>query len=95
MPFFSIDFSKLNMKAEQAQSPYTRSVYLPFIVDETGRVGIDYSVELMKLIERKGLQGKLDDKRDLRELLVAESYYVPVRSFPYHWQNGEPMLSNR
>lgn len=88
--FYRIDFAKMNKKPEQANSMYTRQVMLPFMLDEAGRVTIDYSEELMRLIDKKSLQNSLDPNQDLRELLVKESYYVPARTGPYHWLNGRP-----
>lgn len=87
--FYRVDFAKMNKKPVQASSMYTRQVMLPFLLDDTGRVSIDYSEEMMRLIDKKSLQGGLDAKQDLRELLVKESYYVPARTGPYRWMNGQ------
>ncbi|MDF2963243.1 MAG: hypothetical protein K0S39_4978 [Paenibacillus sp.] len=88
--FTRIDFGKMNKKPVQVQSMFTRQVSLPFIMDDSGQVAIDYSEELMRLIDKKSMQSSLDAKQDLRELLVKESFYVPARSFAYRWQNGQP-----
>jgi hypothetical protein len=88
--FNRVDFAAMNKKPVQAQSMYTRQVSLPFIMDESGQVSIDYSEELMRLIDKKALQTSLDAKQDLRELLVKESFYVPARTVAYQWSNGRP-----
>jgi hypothetical protein len=88
--FYRIDFAKMNKKPMQVQSMYTRQVSLPFVMHESGQVTIDYAEELMRLIDKKSLGGSLDAKQDLRELLVKESFYVPSRSYPYRWINGQP-----
>ncbi|MFE5317164.1 hypothetical protein ACFQ88_00510 [Paenibacillus sp. NPDC056579] len=88
--FYRIDFAKMNKKPVQAASMYTRQVMLPLLLDDTGRVSIDYAEEMMRLIDKKSLQKSLDSKQDLRELLVKESFYVPARTGPYHWLNGQP-----
>jgi hypothetical protein len=88
--FYRIDFGKLNKKPLQIQSMYTRQVILPLIMNEAGLVSIDYAEEIMRLIDKKSLQGSLDPKQELRELLVKESYYVPARSYPYRWLNAQP-----
>lgn len=88
--FTRIDFARMNKKPVQAGSVYTRQIMLPFLLDDRGRVSIDYSEEMMRLIDKKSLQGSLDAKQDLRELLVKESYYVPARTGPYRWLNGRP-----
>ncbi|TDF99822.1 hypothetical protein E1757_05610 [Paenibacillus piri] len=89
--FTRIDYAAMNKKPVQVQSVYTRQVNLPFVMSESGQIGIDYSEELMRLIDKKSLKSNLDAKQDLRELLVKESFYVPARSFAYSWQNGQPM----
>ncbi|WP_282935638.1 hypothetical protein [Paenibacillus sp. RC67] len=89
--FYRVDFAKMNKKLEQASSMYTRQVMLPFMLDDAGRVTIDYSEELMRLIDKKSLQRSLNGNQDLRELLVKESYYVPARTGPYHWMNNRPI----
>jgi len=89
--FSQIDFALMNKKPIQAQSVFTRQVSLPFMMNESGQVAIDYSEELMRLIDKKSLQSSLDAKQDLRELLVKESFYVPARSVTYRWENGSPL----
>lgn len=89
--FYRIDFDKMNKKPMQASSMYTRQVMLPFMIDDAGRVSIDYSEEMMRLIDKKSLQSSLNVNQDLRELLVKESYYVPARTGPYRWMEGRPM----
>jgi hypothetical protein len=88
--FYRIDFAKMNKKPVQAHSMYTRQVQLPFYMDDAGQVYIDYSEEIMRLIDKKSLQSGLNGSQDLRELLVKESFYVPARTMPYHWVNGRP-----
>jgi hypothetical protein len=89
--FYEIDYKKLNSKPAQVPSVYTRQLLLPLLVTDSGKVAIDYAQELMRLIDKKSLASQLDAKTDLRSLLVAESYYIPARSFPYHWVQGSPV----
>ncbi|TBL79760.1 hypothetical protein [Paenibacillus thalictri] len=88
--FFDMDYGKLNVSPMQVPSVYTRQSLLYFILNESGTVAVDYTPEIMKVIEKKSLQGKLDPKQDLRQLLVDEAYYVPARSYPYRWTDGKP-----
>ncbi|WP_235941363.1 DUF3939 domain-containing protein [Paenibacillus puerhi] len=88
--FHTIDFVKLNRKPADVRSVYTPQVRLPFLLHDSGTVTIDYSPEIMRLIDRKQLQSKLTAGQDLRALLVEESYFVPARSFGYRWNNGQP-----
>lgn len=85
---YRLDFAKMGKKPEQMQSVYSRQ-YLGFIIDRDGRVGIDYAPEVMQAMERKGIKSA-DAHTDLRSLLVSESPYVPAKSFPYFWMDGEP-----
>jgi hypothetical protein len=87
---YRIDFAKMNQQPMHVQSMYTRQVNLPLLMDESGQVAIDYSEELMRLIDKKSLGSGLTANQDLRELLVKESFYVPARSFSYRWINGQP-----
>lgn len=87
--FYAIDFSKLGQKEIQFQSPYS-SQFLTVILSESGQAAIDYGPEIMKLINKKSL--KPDSKQDLRALLVEESFYIPVRSFPYYWSGDQPVV---
>jgi hypothetical protein len=45
----------------------------------------------MKVIASKQLENKLDSVPDLRELLAANSYFVPARSFAYRWSDKQPL----
>ncbi len=89
--FYYLDFEKLGSKLPSIRSAYNRQSFIHFIIDESGRVTIDYGPDLMKLIESKGLAGSLEPGQDLRELLVAESYFVPVWSAPFRWSQNQPL----
>jgi hypothetical protein len=88
--FYRLDFAKMNKKPILVQSMYTRQVKLPLLMNEEGQVAIDYAEEIMRLIDKKSLQSQLSDKQDLRELLVKEAFFVPARSYAYHWLKGQP-----
>lgn len=85
---FRLDFAKLGKKTEQVQSMYSRQ-YLGFLIDRSGKVGIDYAPEIMQAIERKSWKDS-GGRTDLRTLLVEDAPFVPVKSFPYYWKDGEP-----
>jgi hypothetical protein len=92
--FYQLDFGKLGKKQEQAQSRYSRQ-YLSFAIHESGEVLIDYAPDIMKFITDKGLAASLNDTTDLRTILVKEAPYVPAKSYPYYWKNGQPLLSEQ
>ncbi|MCF6093534.1 hypothetical protein L1765_05975 [Microaerobacter geothermalis] len=87
--YFTIDFSQLNRKAPEIKSPFT-SNFLPVIMDINGKVGIDYSMDLM--IKLKEVVQLPPDGEDIRDLLVNDSYFVPVASFEYTLKNNEPVF---
>ncbi|WP_284640248.1 hypothetical protein [Paenibacillus silviterrae] len=89
--FSKIDFELMNKKTVEVPSVYTRQLQLPLLLHDSGQVAIDYAPELMRLIDKKQLQAQLKGDQDLRGLLVQEAFYVPARSFPYRWHNGQPV----
>ncbi|CAM3394145.1 hypothetical protein MALU111345_02595 [Marinicrinis lubricantis] len=94
--WYSIDYDLLKMKPLQIPSPYSVQSLSLMVNEATGDVMIDYSSEMMKLIQQQG-KVSFPEGEDLRELLVQSSPYIPVRSYPYDW-NGErpvPALENQ
>ena len=91
--FYVLDFGQLNMEPVQVKSFYS-GLFLTLIVHESGTVAIDYAPDIMKALSSKG-ENLIDPKKDLRELLVEQSYFVPVRSFPYYLKNNEPLISEK
>ncbi|HEY0828960.1 MAG TPA: hypothetical protein VGE40_12755 [Bacilli bacterium] len=92
--FYRLDFDKLGLENEQIQSVYS-SQFLGLLVHDSGKVAMDYAPEIMKIITKRGIASSLDESQDLRALLVEQSYYVPASSFPYHWINGEPIITEQ
>jgi hypothetical protein len=89
--YFTLDYKKLNLTSEPfVQSPFSRQ-YLPFVADQNGRIGIDYRLDLYQEIQSRGELGDLDGE-DIRFLLVENTYFVPVHSFPYTIKDDEPVF---
>lgn len=86
--FYGVDFAKLGTPARQAKSVYS-SHYLPFLLHESGRVGVHYALDVMLFVERSGAAP--EEGADLLPLLVQQSPFVPAASFPYRWIGGEPV----
>ncbi|WP_199614965.1 DUF3939 domain-containing protein [Paenibacillus alkalitolerans] len=89
--FHAVDFKALDMDAIQVRSMYSNN-YLPFVLQESGRIAIDYGMEVMGALQKQGIDSP-DPKMDLREVLVSGSHFVPVRSFPYVWRDGQPVVT--
>jgi hypothetical protein len=93
--FYYVDFKKLGMKEPVVKSAYNRQNFVNYLIHEgSGQVAIDYGQDLMKLVQAKSLQSSLKPAQDLRELLVASSYFVPAKSLAYHWSGGQPIPVN-
>lgn len=90
--FYKLSTDKLSVKKKQIQSPYSRQL-LDIVIHESGRIAIDYTPELLKAMNKSGLQQSDDSTLDLRETLVEQAYFVPAWSYPYHWKGNQPTLS--
>jgi len=90
--FYTIDFEKLGMRMEQAKSVYSPN-FLVYLMHESGKVAIDYAPEIMKLASQSGVELKADT--DLRQLLVEQFQLLPVSSYPYYWENDEPVIAEQ
>jgi hypothetical protein len=90
--FYYLDMKKLGVKEQEVKSTYNRQNFFNYVIHESsGIVTIDYAPDIMKLISSKSLESKLQTGQDLRELLVENSYFVPVRSLAYKWSEGQPL----
>jgi hypothetical protein len=97
---YRLDFAKLNKKPEQIKSVFSGQ-YAGFLIDDAGTVAIDYALDIMQALKRRGIvaengAGSLPPDladADLRKILVEDAPFVPVKSFPYRWIEGEPKAS--
>jgi hypothetical protein len=90
--FYYLDLNKLGGKPPEIKSTYNRQNLFTYIIHQSsGLVAIDYATDIMKLISSKSLENNVQNVPDLRELLVANSYFVPVHSFAYQWRNKQPL----
>ncbi|QGQ96892.1 hypothetical protein EHS13_19380 [Paenibacillus psychroresistens] len=92
--FYRLDVDKLSSKTSQIKSPYSHQL-LEIVIHDTGRIAIDYTPELLKAMNKDGLQPTEDPKLDLRTVLVEQAYFVPAWSYPYHWKDNQPTLSEQ
>lgn len=86
---YRLDAEALGKKDLTVRSPYSRTP-LSLLIDENGKVAVDYALEIMQALQRTGLT-EPDADLDLREVLTEAAVFAPVYSFPYRWQNGEPV----
>ncbi|WP_040713045.1 hypothetical protein [Paenibacillus curdlanolyticus] len=85
--YYRIDFKRLGVTEPKIISIYSGRALSPMI-DERGLVYLDYGLDIAQSVQKSGQTPKADS--DLRELLVASSDLVPVKSPVYKWVNGEP-----
>lgn len=86
--YTTVDLSKTDAKSLKLNSVYSGQE-MTFIMDENGTVYADYAFDIMQAIQKNGTDPK--EGEDLRRYLEQESYYVPVKSVPYTWENGQPV----
>ncbi|GLX68990.1 hypothetical protein [Paenibacillus glycanilyticus] len=83
-----IDYKAMNKKSPDLRSDYSFQT-LAAMMDETGRVYIDYGPDIMQVIQKHS-DVKPSADADLRTVLVDSDQYVPVKAPAYHWVNNEP-----
>lgn len=85
--FAALDFERLG-----GSKPDIRSVFsghpANILIHENGQLYVDYGIDVRQAVEKLGAAPAPDE--DLRELLVRESLYVPVKAPAYYWEAGEP-----
>ncbi|WP_420799001.1 hypothetical protein [Paenisporosarcina cavernae] len=89
---YTLDFSVMGYKEEQTvKSPYS-DVHLPIIATGDGKLYVDYSIELNKLIQEENLTPKQGE--DIRALLVEKYPILPAYSLPYTVnEKNEPIFN--
>ncbi|MFC6649962.1 DUF3939 domain-containing protein [Paenibacillus rhizoplanae] len=84
----SIDAKRAGTGTIKLSSVYSGQP-LGFLMDRSGTVYVDYSADIASAIDKNGSVPAAD--RDLRLELEQASYYVPVKSLPYLWAQGQPV----
>lgn len=84
---YEVDLQQIKGEQYAGQSVYSGEP-LQYIMDSKGQVYLDYAYDIMQALDRSDKQPGTED--DLREILVEQSYYAPVKSLPYQWVNGVP-----
>lgn len=84
---------RVDLKAMGGKNYVLKSVYsgqeLNYLINDEGKVYVDYAPDLMQIVERTGIAPS--DNYDIREMLMEQSYFVPVKSLPYFWENDRPI----
>ena len=83
---------RLDLSLTDASSTKLNSVYsgqeVDFIMDAEGNVYVDYAFDIMQAVQKIGKEPEPGE--DLRVYLEQASYFVPVKSVPYTWENNQP-----
>lgn len=85
--WYALDRERFSEDEIRVKSPYSGQT-LNMIVHESGTVAVDYALDLMQLVQSENIPSD----EDIRERLVQNSDYVPVRSFPYFWKDGRLVI---
>jgi hypothetical protein len=88
--YATIDGKAIGIAEVQVKSTITDQ-WLPLILNQKGEVGIDYAADMATLL-RNNPKLQVPKNTDPRYVMARESMFVPVKSFPYELQNGEPKL---
>lgn len=87
--FYTIDYKKLKLEPVEIPSPYSHEK-LPLIMDQKGKVYIDYRTEVMSKWQQA--DQKPSEQTDLRLWLAKDSLYVPAFSPQIKMNGNEPQL---
>ncbi|GIO00299.1 hypothetical protein J5TS2_09670 [Brevibacillus halotolerans] len=87
--YFSIRYDLIGIKEPVIHSPYTQNT-LSLIMNAKGEVGIDYAIDIATLLREK--KWNVPKGTDPRYVVARETFFVPVKSFPYKLVNHEPEL---
>lgn len=85
------DYGAMQLKRVELRSPYSLTKLYP-VMNASGTVGIDYTPEILRVVQKKGL--KPEAGQDLRDLLLDDGHFVPAASFPYRWSGQAPVLAD-
>lgn len=86
---YSVDLTKAGVPSIELSSVYSDHD-MTFMMDTDGQVYVDYAFDIMQAIDKSDDKPQADE--DLREFLVNNSYFVPVKSLPYIWSNEAPVV---
>jgi hypothetical protein len=89
---FTLDFSRLGYKERPSvKSPFT-GYHLPFVIDGSGEIFVDYSGDLEKIL-KESADVSITPGEDIRWLLTEHSPFVPAFSKPYTVdEEGNPVF---
>ncbi|WP_054949595.1 hypothetical protein [Numidum massiliense] len=84
---FVLDDAAVRAARQPIPSPYSEELTLPFLIDSSGTVYVDYRGDLTRLVQKLDTQPPA--KKDIRYLLTNDSLFVPAHSLPYKVEQGE------
>ncbi|GGE11262.1 hypothetical protein GCM10011571_10740 [Marinithermofilum abyssi] len=87
---YTLSFQAMDMEPVVIPSPYHADFELPVLIDEKGRLHLDYRMDAMRNIQEKNKQP--DKKEDLRNVLMEDHPYVPLYSPPMRYEKKEPVF---
>ena len=88
---FRLDAKALGLEEGNVRSVYSPQM-LPLLITSEGEIVIDYSFEIMRAIQSLG--ESFQPRSDLRDVLIEQSFMLPVHSLPYEWVDDQPLIVN-
>lgn len=88
--YYLIPLKDIGAGEAVVKSPYS-GLELTFMVDESGRVYVDYAQDIMQLVARTEQSEELKQLPDMRTALVDAGLYSPIKSVAYVWNNDAPV----
>ncbi|WP_124727318.1 hypothetical protein [Staphylospora marina] len=87
---YKVNFPALSMDPVTVPSPYSADTELELVMDEKGKVYVDYRVEAMK--KWQTVEKKPETGTDLRAWLSEDALFVPAFSPPMSFKGAEPVF---
>ncbi|MGM0839877.1 MAG: hypothetical protein ACQEWE_04050 [Bacillota bacterium] len=91
---YTLNYKELGYDGDvYVNSPYSNK-NLPLVINGDGDIFVDYSMDLFEQI--KSTDKELKPGKDIRNLLVEDTFFVPAYSLPYTVdENNEPVFMTK
>jgi hypothetical protein len=88
--FYTIDYRVLQMDPVMIPSPYHHHLQLPLLIDDKGRLYVDYRMDVMQYMQQSSK--RLPEGTDMVGWLEKQSLFLPAHTPPMRLKKGEPVL---
>ncbi|MBN2909688.1 hypothetical protein JQC72_09125 [Polycladomyces sp. WAk] len=88
--FYTIDYRVLRTDPVTIPSPYHPQLQLPLLIDDKGRLYVDYRMDVMQYLQQSSK--RLPEGTDMVGWLEKQSLFLPAHTPPMRLVKGEPVL---